>query len=374
MALVKHIFRWDLDKTYLKTEFDTLGDIVRTARMTAEERQNIPGSAAMIRAIRDGTDATHRHLIYFISGSPEQLRPVIERKFALDGFIPDGFVLKPTVSNILRGRFRAVRGHVGYKLAQLLQMRTEAPIGTAETLFGDDAESDALVYSLYADLIAGRVGHSRLKSILKASGAYPSQIREIEEHFEGVVREDPVRRIVIHLDNRTPPVAFQAFFPRLVPIYNHLQTALVLYLDQTLPAPSIGMVIHDLMLTFGFDQERLVNLAEDILRRRRPYTAPEQFEALAADLRSDGTMSVVTDDDAGAAAKAVLDTIASRTEHLLKRPRPAAVHRTAPRTDYETLWREDKVRQQEAKRARRLAAKVNRRQSRRPSASGASEG
>ncbi len=360
MAHVKHIFRWDLDKTYLKTEFDTLGDIVRTARMTAEQRQNIPGSAAMIRAIRDATDAHHRHLIYFISGSPEQLRPVIERKFALDGFIPDGFVLKPTVTNILRGRFRAVRGHLGYKLAQLLQMRTEAPVGTAETLFGDDAESDALVYSLYADLIAGRVKRPRLRTLLKASGAYQSQIREIESHLESVVREDPVRRIVIHLDNRTPPVAFQPFFPRLVPIYNHLQTALVLYLDRTLPVDAIAVVTRELIGTFDFARERLVNLAEDILRRRRPYIPPAQLEALAADLRA--AAPALDDTDAPVTARTVLQDIAARAEHLLARPRPAGIEQAQPRTDYEALWREDKVRQAEAKRARRLAAKVNRRQ------------
>ena len=26
-----HIYRWDLDKTYLRTDFDTLRDLVRTA-------------------------------------------------------------------------------------------------------------------------------------------------------------------------------------------------------------------------------------------------------------------------------------------------------------------------------------------------------
>ena len=361
MAHVKHIFRWDLDKTYLKTEFDTLGDIVRTARLTAEQRQNIPGSAAMIRAIRDSTEADQRHLIYFISGSPEQLRPVIERKFALDGFIPDGFVLKPTVKNILRGRFRAVRGHVAYKLAQLLQMRTEAPVGTSETLFGDDAESDALVYSLYADLIAGRVMRPHLRTILKASGAYESQIREIEDHLEGVVREDPVERIIIHLDNRTPPVAFQPFFPRLVPIYSHLQTALVLYLDGTLPAGAVAVVAEELLQTFSFSAERLINLAEDILRRRRAYISKEQLENLVADLRA-----VAEKPDAEPALGAVIEGIAARVETLLQRPRPPGLGRAQPRTDYEALWYEDKVRQQEAKRARRLAAKANRKRRRLP--------
>ncbi len=360
MAYVKHIFRWDLDKTYLKTEFDTLGDLVRTARMSAEERENIPGSAGLIHAIRDATDDQNRHLIYFISGSPEQLRPVIERKFALDGFIPDGFVLKPTVSNILRGRFRAVRGQLGYKLAQLLQMRTEAPVGTPETLFGDDAESDAFIYSLYADLIAGRVARPDLRGILKASGAYPSQIQEIEDHLEGVVREDPVQRIVIHLDNRTPPMAFQAFFPRLIPIYSHLQTALILYLDGTLPVAAVCTVVEELMRAFDYNQEQLVSLAEDILRRRRGYLTDEQLEQLVADLRAPSTHAALGSPEAVTAGRPVLEHFADRTEHLLSRPRPSVTDELAPRVDYEALWLEEKIRREEAKRARRLAAKMNR--------------
>jgi len=41
MARVRHIFRWDLDKTYLRTEFDSVRALVRTARLSAEERENI---------------------------------------------------------------------------------------------------------------------------------------------------------------------------------------------------------------------------------------------------------------------------------------------------------------------------------------------
>lgn len=369
MSSPQHIFRWDLDKTYLKSEFDTFSDIVRTARLTAEERENVPGSGALMRAIRrcggDGCD----HRIFFISGSPEQLRTVLEKKFELDGFSPDGFVLKPTVQNILRGRFRAVRAQVGYKLHQLIEGRADAPIGTRETLFGDDAESDAFVYSLYADVVAGRVPVHELTTILRAAGTYQAQIKRIVDALEAVVHEDPVGRIVIHLDQRTPPAAFVDFFPRVVPIYNHLQTAIVLFLDGTLPATAIQLVGRELLDRYGFDLERLTNFAEDILRRRRPHHAPNALEELAEALR------VLDPDDVEPARMLEADTldeltralvlaVAERAEYLLARPMGAPPRRE-PRRDYFALWHEEKRRQDEARRARKLAAKISRDEERR---------
>lgn len=370
MLRTRHIFRWDLDKTYLKTEFDTFSDLVRTARLDAEQRENIPGSAALIRAIRHAQRDADEHLVFFISGSPEQLRGVIEKKFSLDGFDPDGFVLKPTVSNILRGRFRAVRGQVGYKLAMLLSGRGDAPIGSRETLFGDDAESDAFIYSLYADAVAGRIPIDELRRVLVAAGAYRSQLDEIEEALEAVVHEDPVGRIIIHLDQHTPPAAFQAFFPRVVPIYNHLQTALVLALDGTLGPVTVQRVAWELLDRYGFDVERLTNLAEDILRRRRAYHSDADFERLEDEIAA---LPAPTDLEAARSISAdvlerhtqtLLRAITETIRHLRGRPTPPTPA-PEPRRDYLSLWDLDKQRQVEAKRARKLAAKISRDEERR---------
>jgi hypothetical protein len=366
VSRVGHIFRWDLDKTYLKTEFDTLRDLVRTARLTAEQRENVPGSAALIKALRDaavrrGDDI--KNLIFFISGSPEQLRTVLEKKFALDGFVPDGFVLKPTVSNILRGRFRAVRNQVGYKLHELIQGRSEAPIGSRETLFGDDAESDAFVYSLYADLVAGRVPSADLKKVLKAAGAYSGQIDEIEAGLEAVVREDPVDRIVIHLDQHTPPVAFSAFFPRVVPIYNHLQTALVLYLDDTVGPECVRRVSEELIARYGYDVGRLANLAEDILRRQRLQHPPERLTVLAKDLRElplGSSPSSPAEATVQTTADELMKAIADRADYLLSKSFPEEPpFPTGPR-DYVALWEAEQDRREEQRRAKKLAGKISR--------------
>lgn len=365
VSRVRHIFRWDLDKTYLKTEFDTVRDMVRTARIPAELRENIPGSAALIRAIRDAAPDGFAHQVFFISGSPQQMRTVLERKFALDGFVPDGFVLKPTTNFFLRGRFRAIRGQIAYKLTELLLARGDAPIGTEETLFGDDAESDAFIYSLYADVVAGRVPWPELVQILRKAGAYADQIAEIEVALEAVVHEAPVRRIIIHLDQRTPPAAFQAYFPRVVPIYNHLQTAIVLCLDETLDPVAIRSVARELLDVYGFDTQRLINLAEDILRRIRLRYPNERLDRLAANLRTlppAPTDGGPENEQARAAVEAerVLEGIASKATYLGDRPYPGSTIEARPTRDYLQLLDYETTRKEEARRLKKLAPRVQR--------------
>src|SRR5258707_8428256 len=154
--MVPYIARWDLDKTYLRTEFDTLRDLIRTAFERPEEKRTVPGAATLLREI-----AAVGASIHILSGSPEQLRARLEEKLRLDGARWDTFTLKPNLRNLLRLRFRAVRDQLGYKLPALLGARARLPAQRGpeggllkEGLIGDDAESDALVYALYADVIA----------------------------------------------------------------------------------------------------------------------------------------------------------------------------------------------------------------------------
>lgn len=380
---IHHIFRWDLDKTYLKTEFDTVRDLVRTARTPAELRENIPGAAALIRAIRGSTPNGGQHQVFFISGSPNQMRGVLERKFAIDGFAPDGFVLKPTVGNFLRGRFRAIRGQVAYKLRELLAGRAEAPIGTQETLFGDDAESDAFIYSLYGDAVAGAVRADELRQVLEKAGAYPDQIAAIEEALESIVHERPIRRIIIHLDQRTPPAAFHAYFPLVVPIYNHLQTAIVLYLDRTLGPGAIRVVAEELLGAYGFDVQRLSNLAEDILRRSRSryplgrlgeladelralrHTEPEPWAAEDTTGGDDPTSSrgpspARRPDSILDAANQVLEAIADRATYLAGRPLAEEPPRSEARRNYLELLEQERARKEDIKKAKKASPRGTR--------------
>ena len=163
-----HVYRWDLDRTYLDTEIHSVRGLLRAAMEHATDKKTVPGAAALLKALV-AHDPEAR--IYILSGSPTQMRRVLEQKLALDGVRIDGLFLKDNLGNLRRGRLRAVRAQIGYKLPQLLEDRLGTPVGSDEMLFGDDSETDALIYATYAGLLAGRVADDMLVKILELGGA-----------------------------------------------------------------------------------------------------------------------------------------------------------------------------------------------------------
>jgi hypothetical protein len=274
----RRIYRWDLDKTYLQTEFDSLRDLLRTAFQKAHEKTAVPGASALIRELASNGDSR----LCIVSGSPKQMRTVLEEKLKLDGVQWDEFVLKDNVGNLLRGRFRALRGQVGYKLPAILESRAKAPVEAEEVLFGDDAEADAFIYSLYADLIAGRVDERVLSQVLEAGGVYPDDAARIQQTWKSIPVSDPVRRIFIHLDRLTPPAQFAAYGPRVVPIFNYFQAALVLLADGHLTAPQVIKIAVEMVQTAGHNIITLSNSFQDLLRRGLPlqHAATALMQAL----------------------------------------------------------------------------------------------
>jgi hypothetical protein len=260
----KHVFRWDLDKTYLRTEFDSFGDLVKSAMEEASDKQAFPGATALLRAL-SGEDG---HRVCIVSGSPTQMRQVLVAKLALDGIEYDEFVLKNNLKNILRGRFRSMRAQIPYKLPAMLQSRIGAT-AAAETLFGDDAEADAVIYCLYADIVAGIVSLHDLERVLIASRAYDDDAARILDLAQRVPKGPAVRRMFIHLDRRSPPLGFRRFGPRLVPVFNYFQAALVLYQDGVLSARQVIFVALEMLDSQQYELGHLATSVQDVIRRGR---------------------------------------------------------------------------------------------------------
>ncbi len=256
-------FRWDLDKTYLSTDFDTVRGLLRTALQRAGQKRSIAGAAALVRQIR----AAGPHRVCIISGSPRQMRRVLEQKLRLDGVEWDEFVLKPNLGNLVRGRFRALRDQVGYKLPVLFDGRSRVAPDCREFLFGDDAEADAYVYSLFGDVLAGRVSAQALAEVLDACAVYPDQKEAALSRAATLPRVDAVTRIFIHMERRSPPARFAPYGPRLVPIYNYFQAALVLFADGVLPARAVLEVAAEMVSGYGYSLASLGNSLQDLLRR-----------------------------------------------------------------------------------------------------------
>ncbi|MCB9669986.1 MAG: hypothetical protein H6736_21215 [Alphaproteobacteria bacterium] len=220
-----HVFRWDLDKTYLDTDIDSVRGLLRAAVQTAREKRNVPGSAALVRALQQHDPEAR---VFVLSGSPTQMRSVLEEKLALDGLHVDQLVLKDNLGNLRRGRLRAVRDQLGYKLPNLLVARAREDRSVSETLFGDDSEVDALVYAAYAGVIDGSVDRDTLAHVLTLGNVYSDARDTALEAAGRIAQADAVEDIFIRVEKGVPLARFDLLAGRVTPVFSWLQAALAL--------------------------------------------------------------------------------------------------------------------------------------------------
>jgi hypothetical protein len=239
---------------------------VKTALERPDEKRTNPGASTLLREmVRAGVS------VHILSGSPEQMRRRLEDKLRLDGITWDSFTLKPNLKNVLRFRFRALRDQLGYKLPALVHAHAQSEAKDAgaprETLFGDDAEADAFVYSLYADLVGGRVDEAALVRIVERGKMYEDVADDLVADLRRVEKRDSVERILIHLESQTPPDDFRIYGARVVPFYNYLQAAFVVHEDGRLPADAVLRVAGELVVQHRFDGEALARSYLDLVKR-----------------------------------------------------------------------------------------------------------
>ena len=325
------VARWDLDKTYLRTDFDTMRDLVRTAIERPDQKRTVPGAAALMRELADAGVKIH-----ILSGSPEQLRGRIVEKLRLDGVHFESLTLKPNLQNLLRLRFRAIRGQLGYKLPTLLRRRCEMETqrdadGTliCEALLGDDAEADAFVYSLFGDICTGIVGSDELAEVMRAGDCYDDDIEQAQHFASYIVPGEVVERILIHLERQTAPSEFDEYGRRVVPFYNYLQAAFVLYEDGRIPARSVLKVAKDLAVNHHFDGGSLARSYLELARRG--HVAGSGIAALAADY------SELIANRSIAGASELGEMIDELSAHAPELPPPAS--HPVPRLDYAAMVR-----------------------------------
>jgi hypothetical protein len=325
------IARWDLDKTYLRTDFDTLRDLVRTAVERPDQKRTVPGAATLMRQLCDAHVAIH-----ILSGSPEQLRGRIVEKLHLDGVRFESLALKPNLSNLLRLRFRAIRGQLGYKLPTLMKRRSEMPTQRddageliKEALVGDDAEADAFVYSLYGDVCAGVLDEATLADIMRAGDCYEDDIEATLRFASYIVPGPVVERILIHLERQTSPADFEHYGPRVVPFYNYLQAAFVLYEDGRLSPRAVLTVAQDLATRHHFDGGALARSYLELARRG--HVAGSGIARLVSDY------GAWINERRVAGASELGAMIRELSERAPELPPPAS--RPVPRLDYQSMVR-----------------------------------
>lgn len=272
-------YRWDVDKTYIHTDFDSIGALIRAWRQTPEQKRNIAGAPALLRALLAPERGESR--VTFISGSPKQMRDVLLKKFELDGIAPHNVILKPNLSNVLRLRLRDVHNQVGYKLQALLSSRLP---NKSEYLFGDDSEQDALIYSLYGDLIQGVVAVDAFQELLTMAGLYAADVERIVQQYLALeTKQGFVERVFIHLDRRSPMRRFTSYGWRVVPVYNYFQAAIVLFDMGMLSDHALGEIVTAMGVA-DYTPGRLANSLQDLMRRG--YVSSDLAQRMRASLEA----------------------------------------------------------------------------------------
>lgn len=200
------VFVWDVDKTYLDTHFTTKRGMLRVAVERAEKKRAIPGAALLIRALREhggraevAPPPESPPGLYFITASPPQIGRRLERKLGLDGIDFDGITYKDQARLAARMHGDQLRVQSAYKLSALLSLYAETPPGCRFILFGDDVEHDAAIYTLFADVTAGRIDRRALEAALRKLGVRPRYIVPVCDLAERLPRRDAVNDIMIHL-------------------------------------------------------------------------------------------------------------------------------------------------------------------------------
>ena len=261
------VFVADIDRTYLMTRFSSLRGMARIPFERAEHKQDIEGMARLFREIRSGPQGQDRDTpLFFVSASPRQLRPVIEKKMVLDGIGFDGTTFKDWGKVVGKMRFHRLREQIGFKLTALLTNRAQLPVGAHEVLLGDDLEHDPLTYCIYADLLGGRIGPDDAARVLQKNGVLAIDARSIAASVRALRPGKGVQRALIRLERHAEPEALVDFAPGVVPCTGAFQMAVTLWRLGCIGRAGIGRVASE-MIHRKVASDRLAARLADLVRR-----------------------------------------------------------------------------------------------------------
>ena len=190
---------WDIDKTYLDTRFSSVRGLLGIPFELAIDKRAVAGTVPLLHGLRHGPREESALVpLYFISGSPRQMRRVVERKMTMDGVQFDGITFKDQLGLLKAGRLRGLVEQIGYKLQALLLYRRDHPRGVRYLLFGDDVEMDLDAFLLFGQVCAGLRGPG-LRERLRSLGVHRDDVEIVCSLADGLaVEPDPVAQVFIH--------------------------------------------------------------------------------------------------------------------------------------------------------------------------------
>lgn len=265
------VFIWDLDKTYLDTKWETIRGLIRTAFEKGKKKKNIPGAKSLVQSMQSHYGASLP--LFFVSASPPQMIKSIYEKLTYDGLKPLGFLSKDNLKNVYPGKFKFLNKQIGYKLQALMELRLRLNKNVKMVCFGDDSESDAVVYSLFSDLCSHRITDREAKDLLLILQVPESRIDLVLELRDMLDTEDPVERVYIHLEADTDPEYYDKFGRRLFVVEDTFQTAVDLYQYDFIKAEDVVEVAKAIIKNYKYySRDQLERSYDNLFRRNRVST------------------------------------------------------------------------------------------------------
>ncbi len=262
------IFVWDVDKTYLDTDFKSVWGLLRIPLEMAIDKTIIPGTAATLQECRRGPgERPVQTPIFFVSASPPQLAGVIRKKMLLDGLQPDGFLFKDQLQLALQGRFRELKFQVEYKLTAHWSLIAELPPGARLVVVGDDWESDGQVFHLLDQTQRGTLAGAELADALKDAGVNRSSIDPMVELAAKATGRAQVKLACVILTRGREPSYFDPFRPIVHAAREALQAA-ALFADHNLvSAGGVARVAWRLRADWGWTADQVEASMADLSAR-----------------------------------------------------------------------------------------------------------
>lgn len=265
-----YVFISDIDKTYLATQIDSIGGLLKAAFESPEKKQNVPGFSILLRALRRGAAAAAaKHPLYFVSASPPQMEKKILAKMEMDGIDHDGIIFKDQMEHVRRANFKKLREQLGYKLGALLTLWYYLPKKSKIILFGDDSESDALVFSIFAEVVAGHVRGRELYDLLTHLRVYREEALKVAwlSRRVGTAPAFPVRAAFINLETGSMASYYARLGAWIYGTDNSLQTAIALYEQGLIREQAVRSIGRDLVLQHDFEPQKIMKSLEMGARR-----------------------------------------------------------------------------------------------------------
>jgi hypothetical protein len=207
----------------------------------------------------------------------------IREKLDLDGIRPFGIFCKDNLPNLNPRRLWRLNKQVGYKIQALLQMRAYLHEDVRLIMFGDDGESDAIIYSLFSDICSRRLDTSELRKVLNALFVLDNQVDQIFHLQELIPAHDPVEKVYINLAADTDADYYLKFGRRTLPTANSFQIALDLYQDDRLDREHVVAIAKSLLHDYDYTVEEMEQSFDDLIRRQ--VLSEKTYESLAHHLK-----------------------------------------------------------------------------------------